>query len=189
MRAAFKEWLVVVDALGHGEQILILRKGGISEGKGGFKLEHEEFLLIPTRFHQQRQAVIASAQGRFDQLQPEMPPPDKILVEFFARVESWENLKSFDDALALGGEHIWKNEVIAERFKWGREESIYAIALRVFRLPQKLIIENRPEYGGCKSWVTLAEDIEVNGSTPVLSEKDFAEKVQILRRKLHILRT
>src|SRR5258708_6269605 len=28
---AFKEWAVVADALGHGEQILILRKGGIRE--------------------------------------------------------------------------------------------------------------------------------------------------------------
>ena len=37
MRIAFKEWAMVVDALGRGEQIIILRKGGISEGRGGFK--------------------------------------------------------------------------------------------------------------------------------------------------------
>ncbi len=30
MRIAFKEWMIVVDALGRGEQIIILRKGGIS---------------------------------------------------------------------------------------------------------------------------------------------------------------
>ena len=34
MRTAFKEWAIVVDALGRGEQIIILRKGGISEGRG-----------------------------------------------------------------------------------------------------------------------------------------------------------
>jgi hypothetical protein len=33
MRAAFKEWAVIVDTLGRGGQIVILRKGGISEGK------------------------------------------------------------------------------------------------------------------------------------------------------------
>ena len=48
MRTAFKEWAVIVDALGRGQQILILRKGGISEGPGGFQVEQPEFLLFPT---------------------------------------------------------------------------------------------------------------------------------------------
>src|SRR5512138_2779668 len=54
MRTAFKEWAIVVDALGRGEQILILRKGGIAEGRGGFRPEHTRFLLFPTAFHEQR---------------------------------------------------------------------------------------------------------------------------------------
>ena len=36
MFPAFKEWHVVVEALAAGEQILLLRKGGIAEGRGGF---------------------------------------------------------------------------------------------------------------------------------------------------------
>ncbi|MED5454303.1 MAG: DUF1802 family protein, partial [Verrucomicrobiota bacterium] len=39
MKTAFKEWAVVIDALGRGEQIIILRKGGIHEGKGGFQMD------------------------------------------------------------------------------------------------------------------------------------------------------
>jgi hypothetical protein len=30
MRIAFKEWAVVVDALGRGDQIIILRKGAVA---------------------------------------------------------------------------------------------------------------------------------------------------------------
>ncbi|MEO8428438.1 MAG: DUF1802 family protein, partial [Verrucomicrobiota bacterium] len=74
MRIVFKEWAVVVDALGRGDQIIILRKGGISEGRGGFQVEHPEFVLFPTLFHQQRESVVPSAQARFDQLAPEFPP-------------------------------------------------------------------------------------------------------------------
>ena len=48
MRTAFKEWAIVVDALGRGAQILILRKGGLREGSGGFRLEQRQFLLFPT---------------------------------------------------------------------------------------------------------------------------------------------
>jgi hypothetical protein len=74
MRTAFKEWAVVVDALLRGEQILILRKGGLREGRGGFQIEHSEFLLFPTLFHQQRESVIPTAQARYDELAPNFPP-------------------------------------------------------------------------------------------------------------------
>ena len=40
VRTAFKEWAIVVDALGRGRQSVILRKGGIAEGRGGFRPEH-----------------------------------------------------------------------------------------------------------------------------------------------------
>ena len=47
----FKEWQVVCDALAEGRQTVILRKGGIHEGREGFSFAHERFYLFPTRFH------------------------------------------------------------------------------------------------------------------------------------------
>src|SRR5580698_5103589 len=110
MRAAFKEWAVVVDALGHGEQIVILRKGGISEGAGGFKMEHPRFLLFPTLFHQQRESVIGVAQARYDLIAPEFPPVDKLRLEYFAEVVSAQKLNSPADLHALRGQHVWRDE-------------------------------------------------------------------------------
>ena len=93
MRTAFKEWAVIVDALGHGGQILILRKGGISEGRGGFAVEHPRFLLFPTLFHQQRESVIPSAQTRFDAIASGFPPADQVRIEYFCDVVAWRNLE------------------------------------------------------------------------------------------------
>ena len=53
MNIAFKEWALVSDALGRGGQSMILRKGGIAEGRAGFRFQHPEFLLLPTLFHEQ----------------------------------------------------------------------------------------------------------------------------------------
>ena len=50
---AFKEWEAIVEALGHGAQIVILRKGGIAEGRAGFQARHPKFWLFPTGYHQQ----------------------------------------------------------------------------------------------------------------------------------------
>ncbi len=56
---AFKEWASVCDALLAGRQTIILRKGGISEGKapGTFVPEHSQFWLYPTWVHQAEQGV------------------------------------------------------------------------------------------------------------------------------------
>src|ERR1700734_1411024 len=98
MRAAFKEWAIVVDALGRGEQIVILRKGGISEGAGGFKMEHPRFLLFPTLFHQQRESVIPAAQTRYDLIAPKFPPADCLRFEYHAEVVVAERLNSLAEA-------------------------------------------------------------------------------------------
>ena len=42
----FKEWAVVCEALGSGRQSIILRKGGIAEGREGFSFKHREFFLF-----------------------------------------------------------------------------------------------------------------------------------------------
>jgi hypothetical protein len=186
MRAAFKEWAVVVDALGRGEQVLILRKGGISEGQGGFKMEHPRFFLFPTLFHQQRESVIPSAQKRFDQIAPYFPPPDKMRLEFYAEVVLAEQLHSLEDANALRGQHVWRDEVIAERFDWGREKAIFVLAVRVFRLAQPIELPMLTSYGGCKSWIELERDIDTPGAEPVLSDAELEQKLAQFRRALKI---
>ena len=53
MSVAFKEWAIVCEAIGSGRQSIMLRKGGIAEGRDGFAFKHREFFLFPTWFHEQ----------------------------------------------------------------------------------------------------------------------------------------
>ncbi len=176
MRQAFKDWAVVVDALGRGEQIIILRKGGLREGRGGFKMESDRFFLLPTLYHQQRDAVIPSAQARFDALPENWPPEGRIHLDYFAEVVTWRRLESLSVARQLQDQHIWRDEVIAQRFEWGRHKQIFALAVRVWQLPQALELPMRPQYGGCKSWIELEQDLATEGAVPVLSEAELAQK-------------
>lgn len=175
MTRAFKEWAVVVDALGRGDQVVILRKGGIAEGAGGFQVEHERFLLFPTQLHQQRDRVVEPAQRRFDEL-PEASP-ETVRLEFAAEVVAWHKVASLAGAQRLRGQHVWRDEVIAERFAWGTEAAIFALALRVRRLGRTHEVPLLPAYGGCKSWVELAEDIPAEDAQPVLAEPAFAARL------------
>jgi hypothetical protein len=184
MRAAFKEWAIVVDALGHGGQIIILRKGGISEGRGGFQMEHERFLLFPTKFHQQRDSVIPAAQERYDAIAPGFPPMDKLRLEFFAEIIQAKQLHSLAEANALHGQHIWRDEVIAERFDWGKSKSIYAIVVRVYRLPNAIELPMLSAYDGCKSWIETDHEVATDGAKPVLNSLDFDARLGRFRASL-----
>ncbi|MBI3875021.1 MAG: DUF1802 family protein [Verrucomicrobia bacterium] len=186
MRIAFKEWAVVVDALGRGDQIVILRKGGISEGTGGFRIEHHQFLLLPTLFHQQRESVVAAAQARYDEIAPAFPAADEIRIEFLAEVVGWKQLGSLSEAEALRGQHIWRDDVIAQRFDWGKSKNIYAMAVRVYRLPGVIELPMRDSYGGCKSWVELEQEIAVETAKPVLSCGAFADKLEGFQEALDL---
>ncbi len=184
MRAAFKEWAVIVDALGRGGQIIILRKGGISEGRGGFKMEHPRFLLFPTLFHQQRDSVIPIAQKRYDEIAPHFAGTDLLRLEFCAEVMVARQLNSLADANALRGQHVWRDEVISQRFDWGRDKGIFALAVRVFRLPRIVELPMRPEYGGCKSWIELNQEVATDAAKPVLPDVAFEEKLNQFHERL-----
>ena len=186
MRTAFKEWAIVVDALARGQQILILRKGGLREGRDGFHVEHPEFLLFPTLFHQQRESVTDTARIRFDEISAHFPPAGTLRLEYFARVAEWRLLESLPAAGRLRGQHIWRDEVIAERFDWGRSREIHALAVRVFQLPAPVDLPMLPAYGGCKSWVELEEEIDVAKAWPVLDDAHFARHLEQFRAALGV---
>src|ERR1043166_1587097 len=182
MRVAFKEWAAIADALGSGRQIVILRKGGISEGRGGFHVDHPEFLLFPTLFHQQRESVLPEAQARFDQLK--FPPPEILRLEYFCRVAAWRRLDSLSVAQRLEGQHVWKPDVIAERFEGGRSKAIFALAARTYRLPTPIDLPMVPSYGGCKSWIELETDVDVSTALPVLTDFEFAQRLNAFESTL-----
>jgi hypothetical protein len=184
MRTAFKEWAIIVDALARGEQIIILRKGGISEGHGGFQVGHERFLLFPTLYHQQRENVRSAAQTRYDEIAPHFPPADTLHMEHWVEVADWRQLDSLELAGRLRGQHIWREEVIAERFDWGKSRNIFALAGRIFRLPHAVELPMLPAYGGCKSWVELDTDISLDGSQPVLTDTVFTVSLGQFRAAL-----
>lgn len=175
---------MVTDALGRGAQIFILRKGGIHEGRGGFQVEHSEFLLFPTLFHQQREAVVEPAQARYDQLAPNFPPEGRLRLDYWARVMEWREITSPRTFEKLRGQHVWRDEVLQERFEWGQARGIFAIIVRVHRLPTAVELPMVPKYGGCKSWVELLEDVDLSGSSPALNQGEFGSKLERFRHSL-----
>jgi len=168
---AFKEWASVCRALAEGRQILILRKGGIAEGPRGFEVTDREFFLFPTYLHQSTDGVVpewrAAMQACVD------PVPGRVAIEHYAVVSSWVQIRSLDRLRALRGLHVWSDEIVEERFRRWEADSVIALLVRLYALPRPVLLPSLEAYAGCKSWVTLAEPVPLEGARPVLDDGAF----------------
>lgn len=180
---AFKEWAAVCHALDQGRQCLILRKGGISEEGGSFRAEHPEFLLYPTHFHEHRGGLKPEYQDVFDDLAAAPPAGGTIAFSNFVSVAAVHYVTNLATALALDPLHAWTADVVRQRFHY-RSPGLYVLLVRVHRLSEPAIRNERPEYAGCKTWVQLDSPIPTIGSAPVLSDEAFAEQVEAIRKAM-----
>ena len=156
---AFKEWQVICDALENGEQSIILRKGGISEGKLGFQWLHERFFLFPTFFHEQVEQVRPDADGNPRTFRPQRAGGEEIEIRLFVETVETKRLTDWDEIAALAPQHLWTEPVIRERYEWGDDELGISLArLKVWRLPEPWILKDRKGFGGCRSWIGLPAD-------------------------------
>lgn len=168
---AFKEWAVVVDALARGEQILILRKGGIREQRGEFHVDHAGFWLFPTQYHEAERSIIASKRPALRELAG-AAPRDAVDIQFYAVADPVLQINDPSLLSRLQGRHIWTEQILRQRFEFGREPGLHALIVRVHQLARPERFALRDTYGGCKSWVTLERPM-AGDVTPVLDDAEF----------------
>lgn len=171
---AFKDWAVVVDALAHGEQILILRKGGLREKRGEFHVDHRAFWLFPTQFHEVERSVIASKRPALHTLAANAPS-EFVDIQYYAVADPVVHLTDASLLSRLQGRHVWAEQVLQQRFEFGRDAGLHALIVRVYRLSHPEQLPLRESYGGCKSWVQLEQPVAGEVS-PVVDDAEFARQ-------------
>lgn len=171
----FKDWALIAAALAQGRQSLILRKGGIAEGRDGFRFKHEEFFLFPTGYHQQ------AAKVRPEELAGLRPPPaaaeGTVRIDSFFSVERAVWIEDWETVRRLAPFHVWSEDAIRERFAYDDTAGLQCAVGRVWRLEQPWEFPDRPAYGGCRSWVTLPEPPPGLARTPALDDERHAARM------------
>ncbi len=169
-RVAFKEWALVCAALGDGRQCVLVRKGGIAEGRDGFHFRHREFFLFPTFFHEQIERVRLTNAPLPEKL------PDEIEIQFCARIEETRVVTDWPTARGLEPLHILQESVVRERFDYDDAPGVQVALVRVYRLERPWRFADSPRYGGCRSWVDLPEPPVNLQMQPVLADADQAQR-------------
>jgi hypothetical protein len=147
----FKEWALVCEALGTGQQKVIIRKGGLAEGRDGFAFRHREFFLFPTFFHEQ------PARVRIPGAVLPMPLPNEIEIRYSAQVEEARVITDWEEVRTLEPRHVLEENVVRERFEYDDVLGVHVAFVRIFRLEPVWRFPDAKAYGGCRSWVQLPE--------------------------------
>ncbi len=152
---AFKEWVYIVQALISGKQQIILRKGGISEDEKDFILRDKSFLLMPTLFHQAQHLVKEDWLHYYND-NYQLPDNNTFTITHKANVIDFKVIESLDELLSLSDLHVWKEEVLLERFNRWQKNTIYCLTVTTEKLENPIILDaQNPEFGGCKSWIEV----------------------------------
>lgn len=169
---AFKEWTLICDALGSGAQSLIIRKGGIAEGRDGFRFQHADFLLFPTLYHEQTSKLKLPPDTQF----PAPREDGQHCITYAAHVEWTRDLTHWPTVQALHRFHHWTEAEIEKRFRQDDQPGVSLAFTRIQRLSAPYIFPDSPKYGGCRSWIELPYFPAGTTLSPVLDDAAHAER-------------
>ena len=162
---ALKEWSNVIDALGRGSQVVLIRKGGLADPD--FGLESRQFYLYPTFFHQ------GETEAR----------PSVTITHWAEAVRTW-SVQDLDVLRRLQGLVDIPRETLEARYRFRSDQALHVIAVRTWRLAEPVVVQFRAEYAGCRSWISIEEEVDVEGSTPALPAEELGRRIDAVESLL-----
>lgn len=168
--AALKEWASVIAAMLAGEQIVMLRKGGI--GEKHFDLPHREFLLLPTHVHQRPELLVPAARDTYTAELAVTEEPDRVTLAAWCEVTAVHTVTEQRELDAIAPFHVLGPDYASLRLRWRPTHPLVVIVARVHRVEPPLPLDMTPGMRGCRSWVPV--DYTLPARAPVLGDAVFA---------------
>jgi hypothetical protein len=158
---ALKEWASVIESLGSGAQIVLIRKGGLADQS--FGVEAQRFYLFPTNYH--------DAGGS---------EPTKVRITHWAEVVKPWQIRDAAMLPRLEALTILDSAAIQTRYRFRPDQAINVIAVRAYRLATPAKVVMKAEYSGCRSWVSIDEEIDIDGSVAALSDRELEAQIDAI---------
>ena len=137
--ALLREWQSVCDATRAGENHLLIRKGGIAEGRDGFQVRRNFFGLLPTLFHQSKLADI------------DVPAPPSTVTIVCQLVDAFV-VPSTADLSSLLPFHAYAPAQLAARQAYKPERPLSLVLIRAFTLRVPVELDPTRVKPICTSW-------------------------------------
>ncbi|SEV88095.1 DUF1802 family protein [Natrinema salifodinae] len=170
---ALKERAGVVNALLDGAQIVLVRHPTLDPGTIDGR-----FVLYPAYSHQAPERYQARYEDYYHQASAK--PEAGVPIRAVADVREEFSVPTADlDALAR--HYVYTPAGL--RDKYDPDDELRVLLLRVAELETPRLVEERGSYRGCRAWIGLADDVELDLAltTPILDDATFAERRAAVR--------
>jgi len=169
---ALKERAGVVNALLDGAQTVLVRAPGLEpRGYDG------RFALYPAYSHQRRDRYSPRYERYYHVSRAK--PDAGIPVRGVARVVAEHTLQP-DDLPGLAPHYVYSADGLRDKYQFD-DGAARLLVVRVERLAEPRLVEERDTYRGCRTWIDLDEAVELGPSTPVFDDAAFAERRAAVR--------
>lgn len=177
---ALKEWATVLEAIGRGEQLVLIRKGGLIEPSATFELAAPSFVFYPTFEHQAVQ-YLREPYGRYvEEAWRRRAPDGQVRLDLVG--QAVRGVTCADPAIVqrLAPFHIYNDAFLTQRLTWQPDQPLVIVIVRAFRLAEPCTVPVQPQYAGCKSWVQLDAPVPLAGAVPIMDETAFNRRLREL---------
>ncbi len=180
---ALKEWNAVIAAMLAGDQVVMLRKGGIGEKR--FDVPHSRFFLLPTHLHQKPELLTPAAREAYAAELELREEPGHSDLTAWCEVHAVHEITEQAQLDALEDFHVLGPDYAQSRLKWRPKQPLIAVVARTHRVSPAVDLQMTPDMGGCVSWVTLPDDVAAPTPAPVLDDAQFAARAAEVAHALH----
>lgn len=177
---ALKEWASVIAAMLAGDQVVMLRKGGI--GEASFAVVDERFLLLPTHVHQRPELLTPRAREAHAALLGITEEPPCVDLRAWCEVAAVHEVTEQRELDALAPFHVLGPDYASARLTWRPRHPLVAIVARVHRASPAIPLDMNPDMRGCRSWIEV--QVPLPGALPVLTDTDFRARVDAVATAL-----
>jgi hypothetical protein len=171
--ALLREWQSVCDATLAGQNHLLIRKGGIAEGRDGFQVRRSFFGLLPTLFHQVKNAAPDAG----------VPTPPSTVSLVCQLVDTY-TLPSLADLAALAPFHGYAADQLAARQNYKPDRPLNLILVRAFALRAPIEVDTTKVRPVCKSWAEVDVASGLGGIDPVVPIERSSAALDACRRAI-----
>lgn len=183
-QVALKEWATVLRAMARGEQLVLIRKGGLIEPGAGFELAAAAFVFYPTFEHQAVNYLREPYRHDFDDAVRDRAPQGQVRIELAGAAVSSHRSDDAGIVERLAPFHIYNEAFVSQRLKWQPDQPLTIVVVRALRFTRPQMVTVVPRYAGCKSWVDLETPVSLEDVQPVLDDSTFQQRLRELTARL-----
>ena len=177
-----REWAVVCQAIHQGEQVVLVRKGGLNHpSRPENSIPDAPFALLKNYQFQNPTAIKVEASHLYRSQLQTTEDDAKVEITTVGVVTQSLIIENPVQIYRLWDHHIWTADYLAERINTQPELPLSLLYVRAYVLAEPISIQRPEPLTKLVSWPDLPCTISTENAKPTLSDQQYSFRCRVIR--------